>query len=142
MLSVTGSKEFKKKLDDFTMTVKEVPLKTAKKIILNILKETILQSPVDTGRLVGGWQISFGSSSSFEDATFTETKKSENQERSKVINKCTEKLLNFGGSGILWFANNVIYVEYNEFGTEKITGKFMFTNAITSTKNRINELIK
>lgn len=146
-LQIKGLPEFKEALKKFSQKVNETPVTAAKKLALNISMQTILNSNVDTGRMIGGWEISTGNTASFPDGeSFIEFAEITNpdQFKNQRIDKMTSKIdrIKNPKSGKLWFANNVKYTIYQEFGTEKMDGTFALTNAIASTTQRALELIK
>jgi len=140
MLKVSGLSEFNKAIEEYSKKVSESPQKIAKMIMLEIQRDTILKTPFDTGRLVNGWNISISPSPTFNSigSMFSTSEQSAKQ---NLINSNSSKINSFNG-GIIWFANNVEYAKYNEFGTNKITGKLMLTKAIQKNKTRINQLAK
>ena len=98
MLKITGLASFKKALDKFSSKVDDSPVQIAKMLMLDINRNTIIGTPRDTGRLVGGWNISTSARPTF---AFNKENTSDSQIR---IND--GKINTFDG-GILWLANNV-----------------------------------
>lgn len=147
-MKVKGLDKFRLKLKAFGKKVEEAPEDLTKKLMIDIQTRTILKSPVDTGRLIGGWQISISKSApSFKHNKYANTSKSgkkisrkskESSIKQKTISENEDKIEKFKGSEntILWLANNVDYAKYREYGTNKSAGKFMLTKAIQQVKLR------
>lgn len=123
--------------------VKEVPQKLAKELIIDINQITIGTSRTDTGRYVGGWQISFNkpvfATNPYADGV--SRKSQEAQIKAKQITDNEQKALTFKG-GTIFLANNVEYAIYREFGTPTQKPDYTLTLAIQATINRLNKIVR
>lgn len=137
---------FNAKLKAFAEKAKKAPIVATKIAALEILKQTILNSNIDTGRMIGGWQISTGSSPKFDDGSFISFAEitSPDSFKQERIDKNLKKLdkIEKPASGKLWFANNVEYVKYQEFGTDHYDGNFAFTRAVQNIGTKLENLVK
>ena len=136
MLEVKNQAEFEKKLRDFAAKTKQAPEVAAAKIMLNISRQTILLTRVDTGRLVAAWQISEGPRPSFG-----EINPDGEGSRQKAIDSSAEKISEYSG-GTIWFANSVEYATHRENGTDTSPGDFMLKSAIMIAKQRMDKILK
>ena len=140
MLKLEGLEEFQRAINSFTEKVENLPIKACKIIMLELNKATILNTPVDTGRLVGAWQISLSDQPSFTANKYKDGKDRKSQENSVKSNQMNFNVSNvekFQG-GLMWLANNVEYAKYQEYGTGKLRGKFMLTRAIQEVQTNLN----
>ncbi len=126
-------------LNEYVEKTNAAPAKAAKSMMLTINRETILQTPVDTGRLVGGWMISTGTPSS-KTPPERKTKADETAARSSKIQDNTNKIEAFK-SGILWLTNNVRYARIVEFGAGRRVGKFMLSKAVQIAIQKVRNKI-
>ena len=119
-------------LNNYVEKTNAAPAKAAKSMMLTINRETILQTPVDTGRLVGGWMISTGRPSS---KTPPERKTKADETAAK-----SSKIEDFK-SGVLWLTNNVRYARIVEFGAGRRVGKFMLSKAVQIAIQKVRNKI-
>ena len=145
-LQVLQLKNFQKALNDFAEKTRQSPKRVAKKMVLELHRQTVLLTPVDTGRLVGGWQISTTDAlpsfhtNPYDDGVYRKDEE-EPLKNSFISSEQGRNDFNFK-SRFFWVANNVEYARFQEFGTGKMQGKHMFTTALTMVKERAQKLAK
>jgi len=135
MLNVTNLQAFQKSIRNFAEKTRQAPVTVAKKLILELSRQTILLTPVDTGRLVGGWQVSGG-----DRPVVFNLGESNPSEAHKKAEESTLQLK--PEQGIFWLANNVDYARHQEYGSARNRGKFMLQTALTSVQARADKLAK
>ena len=135
MLNVTNLQAFQKSIRNFAEKTRQAPVTVAKKLILELSRQTILLTPVDTGRLVGGWQVSGG-----DRPVVFNVGESNPSEAQKKAEENTLQLK--PEQGIFWLANNVDYARHQEYGSSRNRGKFMLQTALTSVQARADKLAK
>ena len=81
-------------------------------VVLEVMSGTIKDTPVDTGRLRGNWQVSenFASRVSFPDAR---------SEGSQVSQRIVERVKTFRAESDVFITNNLPYAGVLEFGDGK-----------------------
>lgn len=142
MLKVTNLEQFQQAIRDFQEKTKRTPERAAKEIILELMRQTIMLTPVDTGRLVGGWQTSVTNSQpTFSTNPYDGALPGQNETQVRMSQ--LSRIEKLSGTGkIYWLANNVEYARYQEYGTGKMRGKFMFQTALKKVQARAEELAR
>jgi hypothetical protein len=144
VLELSNEKAFSTALKKYADHVKQLPRIIAKKIIIDINQKALDFSRVDTGRYVGGWFVSVGSSPSFGVNAYDDGKDRkpiEEQIKREQQSKNDKTALEFKG-GTIFLANNVEYAIFREFGTPTQSPDYTLTRAIQVTIERLNTLIK
>jgi len=100
--------DFKKALRD----TREGVDKTIRATALDMFKDIVLRTPVDTGRLRGNWQVSYGN------PIKTETDTVDKSESGSVVMGLAANTLNRSNLNFetIWFSNNLPYAERIENG--------------------------
>lgn len=143
MLKLVGLNDFKKDINAFASKVEDSPAMIAKKIMLEINKQTVLNAPVITGRYVGAWQISEGVNPTNLNVYVSNEKVSEAGAKNEQLLKNSTKIQEFSG-GTLWLTNNTEYALVLEYGDPERNRKaqYILTRAIQYTKARVKDLLK
>jgi len=144
MLNVTNLQAFQKSIRNFAEKTRQAPVRVAKKLILDLHRETVTLTPVDTGRLVGAWQVSVTddrplfASNPYNDGV--DRKSQEYQVKREHIDRVRTQ--SYGNSRIFWLANNVDYARHQEYGSSRNRGKFMLQTALTKIQAKADQLAK
>ena len=139
MLKLSGLENLNKALKRYANATGKAPVIVAKEIGLEIYRQTVLTTPVDTGRLVGAWQISEGSQASFVTNPYDDgisRKQSEQSIKQSAIDKSITAINAVKGGSIIWVANNVDYAPFQE------AKKLMLSAAVEYARNRADKLAK
>lgn len=98
---------------------KQVPWKfdiVLKKIAFELMTSIIELTPVDTGRARGGWQLDVGTFSTDEIERFDKIGEATLQKGMAKLASITGGLM----GKVIYIYNNVRYIVYLEFGTDKM----------------------
>lgn len=130
-MAVANLAEFERKLDEFstTLTVEQLPA-FLKKIVLQLLERSAMRTPVDTGRAVGGFQISFGSPTDKQSGIQGAKNRKPETARRMVIDKALKELSKLKLGENIYMVNNVEYILHIENGTEKVAAVAMVKRAL------------
>ena len=139
MLKLSGLENLNKALKRYAEATGKAPVIVAKEIGLEIYKQALFTTPVDTGRLVGAWQISEGSQASFVTNPYDDDvyrKPIEWQIKRESVDRTESTIDNIRGGSIIWVANNVDYAPFQE------AKKLMLSAAVEYARNRADKLAK
>lgn len=142
LVNIVNYMDFSTAIDRLKEHAKKTPTQIAKILILDINQRAIDTSRVDTGRYVGGWQISINDSPIFATNPYddgVDRKEQEEQIKNSQITDNQERALYFKG-GTIFLANNVEYAIFREFGTPYQKPDYTLTLAIQAALNRLNEI--
>lgn len=103
---------FADKIHQFSVDVPEQLSGTAKKVTIDLFSGVIRDTPVDTGRLQGNWQCTFGSPA---EGTLDITSKVEEE----TTNKMVQTVDSAKGDFVAYLTNNLAYAAVAEFGLWK-----------------------
>lgn len=121
-------KEFgqaKKQIDDaLRMCMKG----TALALFASIIRDT----PADTGRLRGNWDVSFDHATNASVLAYDKT-------GAATISKATAKLGAYKTNDDIYMTNNVLYAVYVEDGTDRMQGHHMVSNAKDSFNTQLEK---
>tara|TARA_R110000787_G_scaffold42303_2_gene103989 strand:+ start:3651 stop:4118 length:468 start_codon:yes stop_codon:yes gene_type:complete len=96
-------------ITDFQKEV-EIDVSTIqRKIAMELLRGVVMNTPSDTGRARGNWQISTG-------APITTTLGSKDKNGGGTVSKGQKKINEAKPYGIIWLTNNLSYISVLEFG--------------------------
>ena len=146
-LKIDNLENFQKAIKAHAEMINSTPRKVAKKMILAIHRQTVLLTPVDTGRLVGGWQISTNTSSGPDfhtnkwDEASNQPQNADAIRRAQIEGEQNRDDYDFK-SRFFWVANNVEYARWQEYGNGRVIGKFMLEQAVQEVTARAYELAK
>jgi len=141
MLEVTNAMQFQNALKAFAEKTKRAPEVMAAQAMLNISRQTILLTRVDTGRLAQAWQISETPMPSFSAVPVGQSGANESEVKNKAISAATSAIGKYQG-GMVWFANSVEYATHREYGTASTPGDYMLKRSIQMATARIKEITK
>lgn len=141
MLEVTNAMQFQNALKAFAEKTKRAPEVMAAQAMLNISRQTILLTRVDTGRLAQAWQISETPMPSFSAVPVGQSGANESEVKNKAISAATSEIGKYQG-GMIWFANSVEYATHREYGTASTPGDYMLKRSIQMATARIKEITK
>ena len=141
MLEVTNAMQFQNALKEFAEKTKRAPEVMAAQAMLNISRQTILLTRVDTGRLAQAWQISETPMPTFSAVPVGQNGANESEVKNKAISAATSAIGKYQG-GIIWFANSVEYATHREYGTASTPGDYMLKRSIQMATARIKEITK
>jgi len=145
-LKIDNLENFQKAIKAHAEMINSTPRKVAKKMILAIHRQTVLLTPVDTGRLVGGWQISTNDSSPSFHTNKWEEAPNQPQNTNAIMREQIDSEQNRTDydfkSRFFWVANNVEYARWQEYGNGRTIGKFMLEQAVQEVTARAYELAK
>lgn len=130
MTGFTNLSQFQLDISTWAKTHLVAQIKLAiQKLAMDILRDVVANTPVDTGRARGNWQVSFNQSP--EIALLVSDK-----EGNKTVQTGIAKLEEIMGQplGVVYLTNNISYIQYLEEGTSKRGGKHMLHDAVEKAR--------
>jgi hypothetical protein len=97
-----------------------------RRIMLQLLRDVVLETPVDTGRARGNWQVSINKSP-----------EGEIEPKADVISEGLATLVDLKQNpyAVVYLTNNVSYIKYLEEGTSQRGGKHMLARGLERVKS-------
>jgi hypothetical protein len=136
-MTVRGSGTFAKRINDFAKETPQLTVQVTNKAILDLFTKVVLDTPVDTGRARGNWQVSIGHS--LESSLITKDK-----DGNETIRSAQAKLLNDKTSFAVFIQNNLSYIKRLEYGWSRKSPRGMLRKNIalmnSFLKNALSEL--
>ena len=122
-------REFSVAMDKHEVEVRRLGNEFKQKIALQILTGVVMLTRVDTGRARGGWQVTVNKPSE-------RVLKTSDKNGSATIKKGTNKVLDSEEGEDIWVTNNVSYIKYLNYGTDKIVGDHMVERTLSRVQSQ------
>jgi len=107
-MSVGGSGTFSKLISDFAKEVPHLAVQITNKASLDLFTKVVMDTPVDTGRARGNWQLSIGQEATGE--------MPEDKDGSATISKATGTVTKDRTTAAIFIQNNLPYIKKLEYG--------------------------
>lgn len=126
----TNIKAFERELQALTRTMpRELVTTVHRKLTLDIAKDAILLTPVDTGRLRGGWQVAIGET--------VQGPTGEDKSGAAALAAAAAVAAQIPAYSKSVIANNVEYAIYVEEGTERMAPRRMLARSIERARQAL-----
>lgn len=133
-MSIKGANSFSKLISDFAKEVPELAVQVTNKACLDLFSSVVMDTPVDTGRARGNWQISIGQGISSQ-------VDSEDKDGAGTIGKATSRLLTDKTTAPVFIQNNLPYIKKLEYGYSKKAPRGMLRKNLTSMNRFLNQAL-
>jgi len=133
-MSIKGAGLFSKLVNDFAKEVPELAVQVTNKACLDLFTNVVMDTPVDTGRARGNWQISIGNSTGSQLNV-------EDKDGGATINKATSELLTDKTTAPVFIQNNLPYIKKLEYGYSKKSPRGMLRKNLTLMNRFLNQAI-
>lgn len=118
----------------FNGTVEKAELAT-KAIAMELFKNVILKTPVDTGRARGNWTASIGS-------PVSDVKQHTDKGGESTISQVIEKVDDIKLGDTIYLSNNLPYIGKLEYGSSKQAPEGMVRISMQEIKNDMKDILK
>lgn len=132
------SKDILKKSEEFRKNV----YRRMRIVALVLVKNLVLLSPVDTGRLRASWFVSFDNpSDEVEEAPGGDNVQENSAKATQIsLNRATEILSSDKIMGqVIWIVNNIHYLKYVNEGTARIAPRKFVETGIAISKSQLSK---
>lgn len=121
---IIGDQTFSSMVNKFAKTAPEQANAVIRKSTLELFTDVVMDTPVDTGRARGNWQVSFGSPAS---GVLDERgdKESDNKTSSPTARVVTDALNSDRTTSVIFLTNNLPYIKKLEYGWSKKAARGM-----------------
>jgi len=133
-MSIKGANSFSKLVNDFAKEVPELAVQVCNKASLELFERVVMDTPVDTGRARGNWQISIGSAVNSELNT-------EDKDGSQTIGKATSEILSDKTTAPIFIQNNLPYIKKLEYGYSKKSPRGMLRKNLTFMNRFLSQAV-
>ena len=123
----------------FQETIEKRLSESMRKVALDLHKNIVLESPVDTGRLKANNQIGIGSR---PNSSLLETDKSEEGTPGTTIPREAPKVNDYKPGDDIWICNNVEYAYYVEVGRKGVPPVAMFGRSYLKVLNKWPSIVQ
>ena len=131
--------EFQVDIAKFQGTVEKRLSQIARKVTLELHKNIVLETPVDTGRLKANNQIGIGSRPT---SSVLDTDKSSVGSPGKTVAQEAPKVNDYKPGDDLWITNNVEYAYYVEVGHHRVPPVAMFGRSYLAVLNKWPSIVQ
>lgn len=121
---IIGDQTFSSMVNKFAQRVPQLANQVIRKSSLELFTDVVMDTPVDTGRARGNWQISFGSPAS---GVISEQgdKEGDSASSSPTVQKITDALNSDRTTLTIFLTNNLPYIKKLEYGWSKKAARGM-----------------
>lgn len=133
-MNIKGAGSFSKLVNDFAKEVPELAVQVTNKACIDLFSKVVMDTPVDTGRARGNWQISIGNAVGSELNT-------EDKDGSSTIGKATSELLGDKTTAPIFIQNNLPYIKKLEYGYSKKSPRGMLRKNLTLMNRFLSQAV-
>lgn len=108
-MSIAGAGRFSELVNDFAKQAPKIAVQVTNKAVLELFTKIVMDTPVDTGRARGNWQVSIGQG-------ISEPTTAEDKDGGSTISKATGTMTGDKSTAAIFIQNNLPYIKKLEYG--------------------------